>query len=69
MAKIARNRPLKVAIIGVLHYKSGLGEAKNDPKKAKRGQKSPPNQTLAIWGSFVAKLILTSEKVIFVLSP
>ena len=40
--KIARNRPFKVARIGVLHYKWGLGEAKKAKKKAKIGKKSPP---------------------------
>ena len=40
--KIARYRAFKVARISVLHYNSGLGEAKKGPKKAKIGQKPPP---------------------------
>ena len=40
--KIARYRASKVARTGVLHYKSGLAEAKKGPKKAKKCQKSPP---------------------------
>ena len=40
--KIARYRAFKVARIGVLHYKSGLGRQKKSSKKAKREKKSPP---------------------------
>ena len=40
--KIARYRAFKVARISVLHYKSGLAEAKKAKKKAKIIQKSPP---------------------------
>ena len=40
--KVFKKSQGKKPLIGVLHYKWGLGEAKKGRKKAKNGQKSLP---------------------------
>ena len=55
--KIARNRPFKVARIGVLHYKWGLAEAKKSRKRPKIAPRVNFNHLGVIWDK-----VATSEK-------